>query len=310
MEKKLIEKIGIRYEGISCGKLRRYFSWDNFKDMFRTLAGYLQAKKILKEFEPAVIFSKGGFVSLPVVFAAKSLKIPILVHESDVSPGLSNKLAFKYAAKICLSFVESKTYISQKYLKKVAVSGAPIRENILQGDSAAGYKFTGLNHHRPVILVMGGSLGARQINELTRASLEELLKKFQIVHIVGKGNLDISIHKTGYKQYEFLDSELKDVYKMCEMVITRGGANSLFELALVKKKVLVIPLETSGSRGEQMENARVFANNLGWSLLSGEITREDFISNIELTFRNVQNAEVEYKNGVVEIVKLIRKIAK
>jgi len=303
----MAEKAGVRYEGVSCGKLRRYFSFENIIDVFRVPVGIFQARKVLKEFKPDVLFSKGGYVSVPVVIAASRLKIPIIVHESDISPGLANKICFRFANKICLSFEETKAYIPKKFGKKIVVTGSPVRLDLLNGDSEKGYKFTGFDKHRPVILIMGGSQGAEQINELVRASLDELIKKFQIVHIVGKGNLDISVHKKGYVQYEFLSEQLKDIYSMSEMVVSRGGANSLAELALLKKRVLVIPLGESASRGEQTGNAQLFVRKFGWSLLGGDIAREDFIDNIILTYGNEQNQDVPFENGLKKIVDLILK---
>ncbi|MFH1284715.1 MAG: undecaprenyldiphospho-muramoylpentapeptide beta-N-acetylglucosaminyltransferase [Candidatus Peregrinibacteria bacterium] len=305
VEKKMIEKAGVRYEGVACGKFRRYFSWQNFVDVFKVPAGFFQAKRVLKEFSPDVLFSKGGFVSVPVVLAASRLKIPIIAHESDISPGLANKICFRFAKKICLSFEETRSYIPKKFAKKIVVTGMPIREWIADGERERGYKFTGLNDYRPVIVVMGGSLGARQINELVRASLDELLKRFQVVHIAGKGNLDIGVNKKGYVQYEYLDEQLKDVYAICDMAVTRGGANSLAELAFLKKKALVIPLGGEASRGEQVLNARAFVRRFGWSMISGDITREDFINNVEMAFNNEFNDSEKFKNGTGEIVKLI-----
>lgn len=200
-----MEKLGIDFEGITCGKLRRYFSWENFLDFFRVPIGIVQAYKILKRYKPVVVFSKGGYVSFPVTVAAWKLKIPVILHESDVVPGLANRLSMKFARKICISFEETKNYLSKKLLKKTVYTGNPVRKSIFEGSREKGLKFTGLNEYRPIILVMGGSQGATQINKLVRSTLDELLKKFQIIHIAGRGNIDIGIHKTGYKQYEYID---------------------------------------------------------------------------------------------------------
>ncbi|MDD3861847.1 MAG: undecaprenyldiphospho-muramoylpentapeptide beta-N-acetylglucosaminyltransferase [Candidatus Gracilibacteria bacterium] len=305
-EKKLIEKAGIDFEGITCGKLRRYFSFENFADFFRVPVGIFQAYKILKGYQPVVIFSKGGYVSFPVVVVAWKLKIPVILHESDVVPGLANKLCMKFAKKICISFEETKLYLNKSSLKKTVFTGNPVRKSIFSGNREAGLKFTGLNQHRPVILVMGGSQGADQINKLVRSNLDELLKKFQIVHVVGRGNLDIGIHKTGYKQYEYLDENLKDVYAICDLMISRGGANSLAEMALLKKKAVVIPLSTETSRGDQIENSRVFVRKLGWSMLSGNVSKQDFIDAVFLAFNNpTKITGNEIPNGTDEIVQLI-----
>lgn len=305
VEKKMIERIGVRYEGVRCGKLRRYFSWKNFVDLFKVPVGYFEARRILKSFGADVIFSKGGFVSVPVVVAAKHLGIPIISHESDISPGLANKIGFKFASKICLSFEETRAYLKKGQADRTVVVGNIVRKELAEGDIERGYKFTGFDRYRPVLLIMGGSLGAQQINKLVRASLNELIKKFQIVHITGKGNLDIGVHKKGYVQYEFLEEQLKDVYAISKLVISRGGANSLAEFAFLKKKVLVIPLAGQASRGEQVDNAKFFVRKFGWSMISGDITREDFIKNVELVFKNEINSGEKFKNGLNDVIKLI-----
>ncbi len=300
----MVEKIGIPYRGVSCGKFRRYFSFKNIVDIFKVPIGILQARKILREFKPDVVFSKGGFVSVPVVIAANWLGVPIILHESDAVPGLANRICARYAKKICIRFEETKQYLSQ-YGSRVVFTGNPVRKSILTGDADSGYKFTGLDKYRPVVLVMGGSQGARQINNLVTAGLDELLKKFQIVHIRGRGNLDISLHKNGYAQYEYLDEQLKDIYAMCELIITRGGANSLAEIALLKKKALIIPLGTEASRGDQIDNSKIFVRKFGWAMLCGDISREDFVKAVELAHQNRFNNEEKFVNGVDEIVKLI-----
>lgn len=304
IEKKMIENMGIRFEGIKCGKLRRYFSWENFKDFFKIPVGFFQARKLLKDFCPKILFSKGGYVVFPVTLAAASLKIPVILHESDALIGMANKLAMRYADKIFLSFEETKAYIPAKYHNKVILTGNPIRKDILRGNKEKGYKFTALNKFRPIILAMGGSQGALQINGLIRQSLDELIKKFQIVHITGKGNLDIGIKKEGYRQYEYLDEQLKDVYSICEMIISRGGANSLAEIALLRKKALILPLGEETSRGDQIENAKIFSRKFGFGLLMGPITKDQFIEAVNLTFQNGQNRE-NFINGTDKVTDYI-----
>lgn len=305
-EKRLVEKMGIDYEGVSCGKLRRYFSFENFIDVFRIPMGIVQAYKILKKFNPEIVFSKGGYVSFPVTVAAWKLEIPVILHESDVVPGLANKLSMKFAKKICVSFEETKNYLSRKLLRKVVVTGNPVRESIFGGSRESGYKFTGFNEHRPVVLVIGGSQGAAQINNLVISTLDELLKKFQIVHVVGRGNLDIGVHKNGYKQFEYIDENLRDIYAICDLVVSRGGANSLAEIGLLKKKAVIIPLSTLGSRGDQIENSRIFIRKFGWSMLSGNVSKQDFIDAIFLAFHNqTKILGNEISNGTDTIVDLI-----
>jgi len=310
VEAGMMERVGVPFVGVHCGKLRRYFSWKNFVDILKVPTGIIQAYKALKEFSPDVVFSKGGYVAVPVVIAARILKLPVISHESDVSPGLANKISFKFSKQICLSFEETKSFLSKSLLKKVIVTGNPVRESILQGNAESGHKFTGLDMHRPVILVMGGSLGAKQINDLVRDSLNELLKRYQVVHITGKGNLDLGVHKEGYRQYEFLDEPLKDIFAMSEMVVSRGGANSLFELALMQKKVLIIPLALHASRGEQIANAQVFVRKFGWSMISGNIVANEFLKTIDYAFNNDINKSAKVVNGTSLIVDIINKFKK
>ncbi len=299
----MISKIGVKYAGVHVGKLRRYFSFQNFVDLFKVPVGFFQSLKVLRDFRPDVVFSKGGYVSVPVVFASKLLGVPVVVHESDVSVGLANKMAFTVAKRICLSFVETKKYLGKRLLKKVVVTGSPIRD--LRGDSSSGLKFCGFDKHRPVLLVMGGSQGANQINKLVEENIYELLKKFQIVHVRGKGNLNIGLNYPGYKQFEYIDKELFDVYAASDLVVTRGGANSLLELASLKKKVLVIPLATG--RGEQKLNAKALSGKFGWSVLSGNISNEEFLSSVMMTARNKLNSGASVENGTKQIVDLILK---
>lgn len=305
----MVEKIGIPYKSVACGKLRRYFSIDNLIDIFKVPVGIFQAWRILRKYKPDVVFSKGGFVSVPVVIAASWIGVRIIIHESDVRPGLANKICSRYADKICVSFEETEKYF-KKYTRKIVLTGNPVRKSVLDGNAENGYKFTGLDKHRPIILVMGGSQGAQQINELVKGGMSELLKRFQIVHICGRGNLDMSLHKKGYVQYEFLNEQMKDVYAICELVISRGGANSLAEIAALKKKALVIPLGTMASRGDQIENAEIFARKLGWGVMVGDVQVEDFIKAVEMVNRNKFNVKEKFRNGVYDIVKLILKAGK
>ncbi len=305
MEKKLVKEAGIFYKGVSCGKLRRYFSWQNFLDVFRVVKGVFEAEKILKNMQPDVVFSKGGYVGLPVVVAAHRLKIPIVIHESDLIPGLANKLSMRLADKICISFEETRDYLKKVESAKVFFTGNPVREEILKGNEDRGYKFTGLNNNRPIILVMGGSQGAAQINELVKESLSDLLRKYQIVHLTGENKADIDTQAKGYKQFEYLGKELKDVYAVCDLIVSRAGANSLAEIALLKKKAVIIPLSTKASRGDQIENAKVFCKKYGWSMLSGNINKHDFVEAINVAYHNQFAPDQEAENGIKKIVDVI-----
>ena len=256
IEKELIEKEGIPYTGISSGKLRRYFSLKNFSDPFRILKGYSQARRFLKKEKPDVIFSKGGFVSVPVVLAAKHLHIPAIIHESDMTPGLANKLCIPSARKVCCNFPETMKYLPAD---KAVLTGSPIRRELLNGSPLAGYQFTGFSSEKPVLLIIGGSLGSVKVNQAVRSILPELLKTWQVVHLCGKGNLDLSLDSLdGYVQYEYISSELKDLFAMSDLMISRAGANSICEILALRKPNILIPLSAAASRGDQILNANSF----------------------------------------------------
>ena len=267
IEKTLIEELGIPYYGISSGKLRRYFDLKNFTDPFRVLKGFSEARKLLKQLKPDVVFSKGGFVTVPVVVAAGRLKIPAIIHESDMTPGLANKLCIPSAVKVCCNFPETKAHLPEG---KAVVTGTPIRPELLQGDAAKGRAFTGFTSEKPVIMIIGGSLGAQAVNDAIRRILPELLKDFQVVHLCGKGKRDDSKNDLkGYVQYEYIESELADLFAMADIVISRAGANAICELQALKKPNLLIPLSANASRGDQILNARSFEKQ-GFSMVLEE----------------------------------------
>lgn len=233
IEKELIEQFGIPYHGIATGKLRRYFSVQNFTDPFRVLKGLGDARKLVKILKPDVIFSKGGFVSVPVVLAGKSCHVPSIIHESDMTPGLANKLSFSAATKICCNFPETLRYLPEG---KAVLTGSPIRQELLTGDKFKAREFLGFTSDKPVILIIGGSLGAVAVNNAVRAILPQLLKKYQVIHLCGKGRLDPTLnHLDGYMQYEYIKDELKDLFAMADVVISRAGANAICELLALHK---------------------------------------------------------------------------
>ena len=267
IEKTLIEELGIPYYGISSGKLRRYFDLKNFTDPFRVLKGFSEARKLLKQLKPDVVFSKGGFVTVPVVVAAGRLKIPAIIHESDMTPGLANKLCIPSAVKVCCNFPETKAHLPEG---KAVVTGTPIRPELLQGDADKGRAFTGFTSEKPVIMIIGGSLGAQAVNDAIRRILPELLKDCQVVHLCGKGKQDDSKNDLkGYVQYEYIESELADLFAMADIVISRAGANAICELQALKKPNLLIPLSANASRGDQILNARSFEKQ-GFSMVLEE----------------------------------------
>lgn len=276
IEKKLIEELGIPYYGISSGKLRRYFDVKNFTDPFKVMKGFFEAKKLMKQLKPDVVFSKGGFVTVPVVIAAGRKKIPTFIHESDMTPGLANKLAIPSATKVCCNFPET---VSQLPADKAVLTGTPIRQELLTGSREKALQFTGFTSDKPVIMIIGGSLGAAAVNDAVRAILPELLKDFQIIHLCGKGKLDSSLSDTkGYVQYEYIKKELPDLFALADIVISRAGANAICEISALKKPNLLIPLSARASRGDQILNARSF-ERLGYSMVleEEEITNEKLL---------------------------------
>ena len=285
IEKKLIEEMGIPYYGISSGKLRRYFDLKNFTDPFRVLKGFGEARKLMKQLKPDVVFSKGGFVTVPVVIAASRSKVPTFIHESDMTPGLANKISIPFATKVCCNFPET---VSELPADKAVLTGTPIRQELLSGDPQKALAFTGLSNDKPVILVIGGSLGAVAVNNAVRAVLPELLKDFQVIHLCGKGKLDESLKDTkGYVQYEYIKKELADLFALADVVISRAGANAICEISALKKPNLLIPLSARASRGDQILNARSF-QRLGYSVVleEEEITNEKMLNAIHELYEN------------------------
>lgn len=287
IEKKLIEEFQIPYYGISSGKLRRYFDPKNFTDPFKVVKGYGEARRIIKKLQPDVLFSKGGFVSVPVVLAARHFKIPAIIHESDMTPGLANKLCIPSAWKVCCNFPETLQYLPKE---KAVLTGSPIRRELLKGDSVRALRFTGLSPDKPVILVMGGSLGAAAVNEAVRSVLPRLLKDFHIIHLCGKDKVDPTLTGlSGYVQYEYIKSELKDLFALSDIVVSRAGANAICELLALRKPSLLIPLPAASSRGDQLLNARSFEKQ-GFSMVLEEeqITADSLVEAVHALYENRQ----------------------
>lgn len=285
IEKELIEPFGIPYHGISSGKLRRYFSLQNFTDPFRVLKGLGEAKKLIKELQPDIIFSKGGFVSVPVVIAGKQNKVPVIIHESDMTPGLANKLAIPSATKVCCNFPETLEHLPKE---KAVLTGSPIRQELLSGNKIAAMDLCGFTADKPVILVIGGSLGSVAVNNAVREALPELLKSFQVVHLCGKGKLDESLVGTkGYIQFEYIKSELRDIFALSDIVISRAGANAICELLALRKPNLLIPLSANASRGDQILNARSFERQ-GFSIVleEEEVTKASLLEAVNKLYAN------------------------
>ena len=256
IEKKLIADFEIPYIGISTGKFRRYLDVKNFTDPFRVLKGFSEAKKFLKEYHPDVLYSKCGFVSVLVLRAAAALKIPCIIHESDMTPGLANRLCIPVAKKVCCNFPET---LENLPADKAVLTGSPIRSELLQGNKLAGLDMCGFKANKPVLMVIGGSLGAADVNKAVRLAMPSLLERFQVVHLCGKDKLDnLLLNTPGYKQFEYVKAELKDLFAMADIVISRAGANAICELLALKKPNILIPLPASKSRGDQILNAKSF----------------------------------------------------
>jgi UDP-N-acetylglucosamine--N-acetylmuramyl-(pentapeptide) pyrophosphoryl-undecaprenol N-acetylglucosamine transferase len=267
IERELIEECNIPYYGISSGKLRRYFDWKNFTDPFKVLKGYTQAAHLLKKLKPDVVFSKGGFVSVPVVMAAGRKKIPTIIHESDLTPGLANRLAIPSANKVCCNFPETLKYLPDG---KAVLTGSPIRKELLEGDKEHGRTLCGFKSDKPVILIIGGSTGAQAINLAVRSALPKLLEQFQIIHLCGAGNLDESLKNTaGYIQFEYVKEDLRHLFALADLAISRAGANAICELLALHKPNILIPLPAAQSRGDQILNAKSFASQ-GYSYVLEE----------------------------------------
>ena len=295
IEKTLIEDCQIPYYGISSGKLRRYFDLKNFSDPFKVLKGFSEAAKLLKNLKPDVVFSKGGFVSVPVVLAAKQQRIPVVIHESDMTPGLANKLSIPAASKVCCNFPETLDHLPKG---KAVLSGSPIREELLTGSREKALKFTGLSGTKPVLLIIGGSLGSVVVNEAVRGILPKLLKKFEIIHLCGKGKLDQTLTAmNGYVQYEYISDELKDLFALCDIVISRAGANSICEFLALRKPALLVPLSAAASRGDQILNANSFKKQGYAAVLEEEALNGDSLYDALNELWDNKDAYIEAMNA-------------
>ncbi|MCR4605215.1 MAG: undecaprenyldiphospho-muramoylpentapeptide beta-N-acetylglucosaminyltransferase [Eubacterium sp.] len=308
IEKELISNFDIPYYGISSGKLRRYFDVKNFTDPFRIINGYREAKKIIKDLKPDIVFSKGGFVTVPVVKAASSKGVPCVLHESDISPGLANRLCIKSADVICTNFPETVEHLPEG---KARVTGSPIRRELFEGNKPKGLEFCGFDDTKPVIMIIGGSLGSVKVNEAVRSILPKLLDRFQVVHLCGKEKLDESLVGTkGYIQFEYVQKELKDIMCAADMVISRAGANAICELVALAKPNILIPLSLEASRGDQILNAESFEKQ-GYSYLLREedMTDETLLEAIDVLWKDKEKyIEAMTKGGHGDAVKTIADI--
>ncbi|WP_340295531.1 undecaprenyldiphospho-muramoylpentapeptide beta-N-acetylglucosaminyltransferase [Staphylococcus coagulans] len=280
------------YYVISSGKLRRYFSFENLKDVFKVLKGILDARKVLKREKPDIVFSKGGFVSVPVVLAAKSLKIPTIVHESDLTPGLANKIAIKFAKKLYTTFEDTLKHVPKD---KADFVGATIREDLKHGNKTRGYQLTGFNPNKKVLLVMGGSMGSLKINEAIRRHLDTLLETYQIIHLTGKGLVAPHVQTEGYVQFEFVKDDLTDLLAITDTVVSRAGSNAIYEFLTLRLPMLLIPLGLDQSRGDQIDNARYFEKQGYATMLDeSELSSETLMA----ALNEIEKNRVQYINNM------------
>lgn len=311
IERTIIEKTKIPYYGISSGKLRRYFDMRNFTDAFRVIKGIGDANSVLKKIKPDIVFSKGGFVTVPVVIAAKFLKIPVIIHESDLSCGLANKIAIPFADLICVSFPETLEHLNGK---NAVLTGTPIRKKLFSGEKGRGLEICGFNTQKPVVLVIGGSLGSKRINEVVREALPIMLKSFQVAHICGAGNKDEGLNGLkGYYQFEYVDEDMNNLYAAADVAVSRAGANVISELLALNIPALLIPLSKNASRGDQILNADSFAKQ-GFAkvLYEEDLTEATLVTEIIDTNINSNDYKEKMKaaqtsDGITEIMSQIQK---
>ena len=282
MDRSIVEGHGVRFIGISTGKLRRYFSWKNFTDLFRIAGGFFASMGILMRLKPAIVFSKGGFVSVPACLAARILKIPVITHECDFSPGLATRINARVASDVFVSYEETARAFPERMRQRVTVTGNPVRPVFYSASAERGRAFLGCSDSAlPILLVLGGSLGARQVNEMVLGSLESLCANFVVVHQTGEQNRDQAASdvsptvKERYKPYAFIREEMADVLAAAALVVARSGANTVWECAAAGKPMILVPLEKGSSRGDQVENARYFVSHGAAIMLTGsEATSE------------------------------------
>jgi len=316
VEETLISQVeGVSFHTVSVGKLRRYFDIKNFSDPFRVVKGVGQATGIIRKIKPNVVFSKGGFVSVPVVYGAKLNGVPVVSHESDMTPGLANKLCLPFTKAQCCTFPEAVKYAKGKGVH----TGSPIRPEILRGSKEDGIRRYGLNHSRPVLMVMGGSSGAQAINQVVWECLPKLTENFQVLHLCGKGNLSPLLEGTdNYTQVEYLneDQEMADAYACADILVSRAGSNSLCEILAVRKPALLIPYPKGASRGDQLLNAESFrAQGFSYVLQQEDMTPETLVKGIEKLYHDrgalyEAMATEPTANGIDNVLEQIYKYAR
>ena len=283
MEAEKIRSVpGVTYHAVQSGKLRRYFSWQNFIDPFKVIAGAFQSARLMGKIKPDAVFSKGGFVAVPVVFGAWLHHVPVVCHESDLTPGLANRLCAPFARKIATTFPEC----AQALGPKAEMTGTPLRPELFRGSRARGLSLLGFDGSRPILLMMGGSSGAQAVNKALREALPRLTDQFDVAHICGKGNLDEELQGvSGYRQLEFLDAELPDALACADLVLSRAGSNALCEFQALCKPMLLVPYPKGASRGDQILNAQSLQKRgLARVLLQEDMTADTLVRALEDTW--------------------------
>ncbi|KTD18922.1 undecaprenyldiphospho-muramoylpentapeptide beta-N-acetylglucosaminyltransferase [Legionella jordanis] len=311
VEKDMICSLAIPYHAVSSGKLRRYFSWQNFIDPFRILLGIGQAYCLLKKIKPDLVFSKGGFVAFPVVVAAWLQRIPAIAHESDLTPGLANRLTFPFVSKICLTFAAAKKHFKNQ--DKVEITGTPIRAELFKGSKDKGLELCGFNADKPCLLVMGGSQGSASLNEAVRRCLPVLCEQYQVVHLCGKGKIDKTLlNRVNYFQMEYAKDELADLLAASDLIVSRAGANALYEILALEKPHVLLPLSGKVSRGDQLQNARYFKEQgISTVIEEEQLCENSLMSAIHEVQENAQEIRkkiraLEIESATAKIIALIK----
>ena len=304
---------GVIYHAVKSGKLRRYHSWQNFTDPFRVIAGAFQSARLMGRIRPDVVFSKGGFVAVPVVFGAWLHRIPVLCHESDLTPGLANKLCRPFAKRFATTFPECAEALGSK----AEMTGTPLRPELFQGNREKGLELFGLKGEKPVLLMMGGSSGAQSVNKALRDALPLLQDSFEVAHVCGSGNLEPALEGIpGYGQREFLDAELPDALAAADLVLSRAGANALGEFQHLGRPMLLVPYPKGASRGDQILNARSLEKRgLCHVLMQEDMTPETLRDALEQTWEDRERLEKALRDappadGTRRILELIEEIQK
>ncbi len=312
IERELLHESGIEFFAIATGKLRRYISWQNLIDPFRVLLGLFQSIWICLRWSPDVVFSKGGFVAVPVVAAAWLCRIPVIAHESDTSPGLATRLSAPFAVRICVNFEQTLDMLPKG---KGQVTGSPVRRSILSGNGERAARELGLSG-KPMLLVFGGSLGASAINRSVRQVLDTLCQRFDVVHVTGPGQIDPGLQQTGYWQREFIGAGFGDVFAAADLVIARAGANTIYELLVTRTPHILIPLPRAASRGDQIENAVLFEQlEMSRVIFQENLDGDSLLAEVDIAWQKrasqiVAMEQFEVKDSCALIVSLIEEFAK